>query len=86
MNSLRKILQDEVQTPVPHLCARHVSTFKSYAAIVHVASIYYDEIIFQETLNVFTILIDSEEVDFLSEKGFADALLGFVGNISTTGR
>ena len=70
---------------MPHLCARHVSTFKSYTTIVHVASIYYDEGVIQETLNIFIILVDSEEVEFLSENGFADALLGFIGNISTTG-
>ena len=37
------------------------------------------------TLEIFKILIDCEEVDFLEEKTFADALLSFIGTISTIG-
>ena len=74
-----------MQTSVPHLCARHVSTFQSYITLIQVASIYHDELIIHEALDIFKILIDSEEVDFLEEKGFADALIAFLGKISTTG-
>lgn len=49
------------------------------------ASRYHDEAIIGEALDIFSILIESEEVEFLKERGFADALLGFIGNISTTG-
>lgn len=37
------------------------------------------------TLEIFKILIDCEEVEFLEEKTFADALLGFIGTISAIG-
>lgn len=74
-----------MQTPAPHLCARHVSTFKIYSTLAQIASTYNDELIFHEALDIFKILIDCEEVDFLEDKGFADALIGFVGIISTTG-
>ena len=85
LRTLKGTLQDEVQTPVPHLCARHVSTFQSYTTLVQIASVYHDERIILEGLDIFKILIDSEEVEFLEEKGFADALMGFLGKISTTG-
>lgn len=49
------------------------------------ASTYRNESIIQKTLEIFKILIDCEEVEFLEEKTFADALLGFIGTISTTG-
>ena len=49
------------------------------------ASRYYDEALIYETLDIFKILIESEEVEFLEEKGFADALIGFISKISTTG-
>ena len=80
-----KILQDEIQTPAPHLCARHVSTFQCYTLIVQVASIYYDELVIHEALDIFKILVDYEEVDFLENTGFVDAFIGFIGKISTTG-
>jgi len=53
--------------------------------VVQIVLFYYNELIIHESLNIFKILIDSEEVDFLEERGFADALIGFVGKISTTG-
>ena len=49
------------------------------------ASIYYNESIDQITLDIFKILIDCEEVEFLEEKTFADALLGFICTTSATG-
>lgn len=52
---------------------------------MQVASGYYDEVLIYETLDIFKILIESEEVEFLEEKGFADALIGFISKISTTG-
>ena len=80
-----KTLQDETQTPAPHLCARHVSTFQSYKVLVQVASVYHDEFVIHQALDIFKVLIDSEEVDFLESTGFADAFIGFIGKLSTTG-
>lgn len=68
---------------MPHLCARHVSTFHTYSTIASLAAIYPDEGIFQETLSIFKLLLDSEEGDFLRDKGFADALIGFIGTITS---
>lgn len=46
------------------------------------APIYRNESIIQCTLDIFKLLIDCEEVEFLEQKTFADALLGFIGRIS----
>ena len=46
---------------------------------------YRNETIIQRTLDIFKILIDGEEVEFLEEKRFADALLSFVDGISGKG-
>ena len=83
--NIYRTLQDELQTSVPHLCARQVSTFQTYTTLTQVASRYHDEIIIQRILDIFGILIESEEIDFLRERAFADALIGFVSNSSTTG-
>lgn len=62
-----------------------MSTFQTYSALSQLASTYHEEPIIQKSLDIFKILIDCEEVEFLEEKTFADALLGFIGTISTTG-
>ena len=68
---------------MPHLCARHVSTFHAYNTIASLAAIHPNEGIFQETLSIFKLLLDSEEGDFLRDRGFADALIGFISTITS---
>lgn len=85
LEDIKRTLQDEFQKPEPHLCAQNVSTFQIYSTLSQVASAYRNEPIIQITLDIFKILIDCEEVEFLEGKHFADALLGFIGTISTTG-
>ncbi|KAL6716945.1 hypothetical protein ACLMJK_004858 [Lecanora helva] len=46
---------------------------------------YHNENAILETLDIFKILVDSEEIDFLEEKSFADAWINLASKISTTG-
>lgn len=85
LNGLLSPLRDEVQTAIPHLCARHVSTFNLYTTLAQVSSTYNDESIVRETLEIFKILLDSEEGDFIRNKAFADALVGYISSVSTVG-
>ena len=79
------ILRDEVQTATPHLCARHVSTFHIHTVLAQVSATYNSEGIVHETMEIFKILLDSEEGDFLKDKTFADALIGYVSTLSMAG-
>ena len=81
---MKRTLQDEVQTPAPHLCAHHVSTFQTYTFLSQVALKYLTEATVEKTLDIFKILVDCEEVEFLRQRPFADASLGFIGRISCT--
>lgn len=74
-----------MQTPIPHLCARHVSTFNVHTTIAQVASTYNEESIIENTLEIFKLLLDSEESDFAKDKLFADALIGYVSALSLAG-
>ena len=49
------------------------------------ASKYHNESIIQTTLDIFKTLINCEEVEFLEERTFADALLGFIRRIPEKG-
>ena len=62
-----------------------MSTFRVYTALVKLASGYHSDAVIIQALETLRILIDSEEVEFLEEKGFADALIGFLSRTSTTG-
>ena len=68
--------------PAPHLCARYVSTFRLYTTIAQLAAIHSEEDVIREALDIFNLLLDSEEGDFLKDKGFADVLVGFISTIS----
>ena len=74
-----------MQTPTPHLCARHVSTFHIHTILSQVSATYNDEGIVHEAIEIFKILLDSEEGDFVRDKSFADALIGYVSALSMVG-
>ena len=71
---MKKTLKDEVQAPVAHLNAQHMSIFQTYSILSQVASQYNSGAIVQKALEIFKILIYCEEVEFLRENTFADAL------------
>ena len=50
--------------------------------MAQLASIYPDEGIISEALDIFNLLLDSEEGDFLRDKAFANAFVGFISTIS----
>lgn len=52
---------------------------------MQVTSNYYDELIIHETLDIFKILVECEEADFLAETGFADAVIGIVSKLARAG-
>ena len=52
--------------------------------MAQLAAIYPDDGIIREALGIFKILLESEEGDFLKDKAFADALIGFVSTISAS--
>ena len=82
---IKKTLLDEVQAPGAHLYAQHISIFQTYSVLGQVASKYNSEAIVRKALEIFKVLIDCEEVEFLRENTFADALLDFIGRYSNTG-
>ena len=83
--NLRQILQDEIQSPAPHLCIQNVATFQIYDAVTRVASLFYNEPILQETLDFLNLLVESEEGGFVEVTSFADSLITFISNLSTSG-
>ena len=82
---MKKTLKDEVQAPVAHLYAQHMSIFQTYSILSQVASQYNSGAIVQKALEIFKILIYCEEVEFLRENTFSDALLDLIGSFSITG-
>lgn len=51
--------------------------------LAQVSSLYHNELIIHETLDIYKLLLDSEEGTFAEDKAFADALIGYISAIST---
>ena len=79
------MLSEDVRGPVPHLCIAFVATSSLLIVVSRVASAFRDHGVIREALNLCSILIDSEEEDFLGDRGFADALTAFVSGIASSG-
>ena len=85
LESLRRILQDEIQAPAPHSCIATVASSRIYVTVIRIASASYDEGLVREALKLLNILIDCEEEEFLQDQGFADALTAFLLENASTG-
>ena len=46
---------------------------------------YNEEAAVRDSLEIFKVLLDSEEGDFVKEKTFADALIGYISSLSAAG-
>lgn len=84
LESLKNILQEEIQSSAPHLCIAHAAKSRAYNWVAHVAITSCNDGVIREGLDFFNTLIDSEEGDFLEDVGFATALTTFIDEISSS--
>lgn len=84
LESLKHILQEEIQSPAPYLCIAHAAKSRLYNTVAHVALSSCNDGVIREGLDFFNTLIDSEEGDFMEDIGFANALTTFIGEISSS--
>ena len=84
IEGLKRMLENEIQAPAPHLCIEYLAASRAYTVITRVASSSYNESIIRETLELSNILIENEEGSFLDDQRFADALIAFINAISSS--
>lgn len=84
LESLKHILQEEIQSSAPHLCIAHAAKSRVYNTVAYVALSSCNDGVIREGLDIFNTLTDSEEGDFLEDFGFANALTTFIDAISSS--
>ncbi|KAL8694226.1 MAG: hypothetical protein Q9224_003612 [Gallowayella concinna] len=78
LQSINRILRDEIHTPAPHLCIQNVATAQVYVLVYSIGSTIRNEQATKEAFRFFGLLVDSEDEDFIHDTAFADQLISLV--------
>ncbi|KAI4272385.1 MAG: hypothetical protein LQ337_005332 [Flavoplaca oasis] len=82
LQSINRILRDEIHTPAPHLCIQNVATAQLYLLLFSIGTTVCNEQATKETFRFFNLLVDSEDEDVISDAFFADRLIVSLNAIS----
>ncbi|KAL8918706.1 MAG: hypothetical protein Q9172_005308 [Xanthocarpia lactea] len=85
LQSINRILRDEIHTPPPHLCMRNVATAQLYLLVSLIGTINRNEQSAKASLRFFGLLIDSEDEDFINDPSFADKFIVLMRAVSAAG-
>ncbi|KAL8937103.1 MAG: hypothetical protein Q9211_003855 [Gyalolechia sp. 1 TL-2023] len=78
LQTLNRLLQDEIHTGSGHVCLQNVATSQVYTLVASIGSAAVNEPGKGEVVRFFNFLIESEEVDFMQDIAFADRLTHFI--------
>ncbi|KAF2674419.1 hypothetical protein BT63DRAFT_449410 [Microthyrium microscopicum] len=85
LSRLTTILQDESRAPQPHTCLSFVDSANLYTTIGRIGAVAQNEGIIREAAAFFSVLVDSDDEEFLSNRRFARALMTFVDRTCGSG-
>ena len=85
LRRLAEQLRDDLRGPAPHLSVEFAATSRLIILATRLATAFNIHEVIHEALALCSILIDSEEESFLEDRGFADALITFIGSIASSG-
>ncbi|KAI4279857.1 MAG: hypothetical protein L6R38_004917 [Xanthoria sp. 2 TBL-2021] len=83
LQSINRILRDEIHTPAPHLCIQNVVTAQLYVLLSSVGATVCNEQATKEIFRFFGLLVDTEDEDFINDTSLADRLIVFVQAVSS---
>lgn len=84
LQQIAALLREESRTPAPHLCLNFAASAQIYSVIARAASTSQNEAVIREAITVFSILVDSEEEDFMASTVFARSLIRFTLRVTAT--
>ncbi|THZ02456.1 hypothetical protein D6C95_03927 [Aureobasidium pullulans] len=79
-SSLQKItalLAEESRTPAPHLCLNFAQSSQVYSVVARAASTSRDERLVRQATLLFSLLLESEDEDFVASAAFARSFMRF---------
>ncbi|KAL8650143.1 MAG: hypothetical protein Q9226_005268 [Calogaya cf. arnoldii] len=83
LQSINRILRDEIHTPAPHLCIQNVATAQLYVLVSSVGATVCNEQATKEILRFFGLLVDTEAEDFINDASFSDRLISVIHAVSS---
>ncbi|KAL8910522.1 MAG: hypothetical protein Q9171_004181 [Xanthocarpia ochracea] len=75
LQSINRILRDEIHSSPPHLCIRNVAITQLYVLVSLIGTVTRNEQSAKASLRFFGLLIDSEDEDFINDPSFADKFI-----------
>ncbi|KAI4087713.1 MAG: hypothetical protein LQ344_006598 [Seirophora lacunosa] len=85
LRNLNRILQEETHSAAPHMCMQYVATSQAFILVTLIGSASLSAETTREAIRFFSLVIDSEEEDFLEDEAFADQLISFVRAATAAG-
>ena len=82
LHRLAELLNDDLRSPLPHLCVAFAATSRVLILACRLASALQHVGVIYEALSLCRLVIESEEEDYLEDRGFAAALMLFIDNIA----
>ena len=82
---LAKLVEDDLRAPLPHLCVSFAATSRVLIVVSRAATYLQDDGITRESLRLCSLLIESDEEDFLSDPGFANSFMTLTGSLAGPG-
>ena len=86
LQRLAELLNEDQRGPTPHLCVSFAATSRVLVTVARISAAFQNNAITQEALGICSSLIDSEEEEFLEDRGFADTLPELIESIQKSVR
>jgi hypothetical protein len=77
LQSITALLAEESRSPAPHLCLNFTQSSQVYSVVARAASVSRDPRLVRQTITLFSLLLESEDEDFVASPTFAKSFMRF---------
>jgi len=77
LQTINALLAEESRSPAPHLCLNFTQSSQIYSVVARAASTSRDARLVRQTVLLFSLLLESEDEDFVASPTFAKSFMRF---------
>jgi len=77
LQTITALLAEESRSPAPHLCLNFTQSSQIYSVVARAASTSRDPRLVRQTITLFSLLLESEDEDFVASPTFAKSFMRF---------
>ncbi|KAI5254550.1 hypothetical protein E4T42_02314 [Aureobasidium subglaciale] len=81
LQNITALLAEESRTPAPHLCLNFAQSSQIYSVVARAASTSRDERLVRQAILLFSLLLESEDEDFVASNAFARSFMRFASKV-----